>query len=60
MLSGNSHTLDLPVSNLQLHRFEQGASITACFPTLTAAQREFIKTGITEEEWNGMFAEDEV
>jgi hypothetical protein len=29
------------------------------FPHLSAGQREFLKTGITDEEWDELFAGDE-
>jgi len=30
--------------------------IQQIFPNLTAAQREFVKTGYTQEDWDQMFA----
>ena len=33
--------------------------IQEAFPTLSAAHREFLMTGITETEWNEIFKEDE-
>jgi len=33
--------------------------IQYAFPNLTTAEREFFMTGITEEEWNAMFPDDE-
>jgi hypothetical protein len=35
-----------------------GELIQNAFSTLDAGQREFIKTGITPEEWDQMFGED--
>lgn len=51
ILSGKSTTMDLPVTEEQLSRHEQGEFIQKAFPHLSADQREFIKTGITPDEW---------
>ena len=32
--------------------YDQGALLQDAFPTLGAPEREFIKTGVTAEEWN--------
>lgn len=58
MTSGIIREREINCSPLQMHWFEQGANIEACFPSLTAGEREFIKTGITEDEWNALFKED--
>lgn len=51
ILSGKSTTMDLPVTEEQLSRYEQGEFVQKAFPHLSADQREFIKTGITPDEW---------
>lgn len=52
LISKQLHTMELPVTPLQLKTYyEGGASIQDLFPDLTPEQREFIKTGITPEEW---------
>lgn len=57
-LSGDEHTLELPVTEEQLMRYEFGGIlIQDCFPQLTGPEREFIKTGITPDEWINMFGE---
>jgi len=43
--------MELPITNEQLNRWEQGELIQNVFPDLTPDQREFIMTGITGEEW---------
>lgn len=59
-ISGIERTLDLDVTPEQLDRYYiQGALLQEAFPNLTAGEREFIKTGITDEEWDSMFAEQE-
>lgn len=52
-LTGKSHTLDLPITEKQLEAYENGYGlIQDIFPDLTPEQREFIRSGITEEECN--------
>lgn len=54
-LSG-PHTMDLPVTQEQLDRYYSGGGlIQDVFPDLTKAQREFLMTGYTEEDWARMF-----
>lgn len=53
--TGTIHTLDLPVTEAQLEAYEQGMLLQDAFPNLSAGDREFIKTGITNDEWNSMF-----
>lgn len=49
---------ELPVTLQQLERFEKGVeTIQDIFPQLSADDREFIKTGITAEEWDNLFAD---
>ncbi len=39
--------------------WQTGMLIQDAFPTLDANQREFIKTGITPEEWEAAFGNEE-
>lgn len=39
--------------------YENGALLQNAFPNLSSAEREFIKSGITDEEWQSIFAEEE-
>lgn len=49
--------MDLNVTQEQLDQYESGdVLIQDVFPHLTPAEREFIMTGITEEEWNQFMA----
>lgn len=60
MISGKTRTLDLPVTAEQMAAFESGRMlIQDAFPHLSADDREFILTGITGEEWNDTFGDDE-
>lgn len=51
-------TIDLPITFDQLLRYEKGELLQNVFPNLTPSQREFIKTGITDNEWNETFNEE--
>ena len=56
-VSGITREFNLPVTIEQMGRFESGReTVQDIFPHLTADEREFIKTGITAEEWDKMFA----
>lgn len=60
IVSGVERTIDLPVTQEQLDRHSRGEGlIQDIFPDLTADQREFILTGITAEEWDNMFPEEQ-
>lgn len=58
-LTGITHTMDLPITEEQLKQWRDGALIQHCMGHLNADQREFILTGITPEEWDAEFEEDE-
>jgi hypothetical protein len=58
-LTGIHRVLDLPVTTEQLLAYERGALLQVAFPNLCSSDREFIKSGITGEEWLSIFAEDE-
>ena len=57
--SGETRTMDLDITQQQLIDYEKGMKIQYAFPNLTTAEHEFFMTGITEEEWNAMFPDDE-
>jgi hypothetical protein len=54
-MTGKVCTMDIPVTQEQLNLYAAGALLQNAFPNLTAGQREFIKTGITDEEWESLF-----
>jgi hypothetical protein len=60
--TGALNSMELPLTHREYDRgitkWEDGALIQVAFPTLTADQREFIKTGITPETWTNIFGED--
>ena len=49
------NTMDLPVTPDQVDAYMQGVLVQDAFPQLDAAQREFIKTGITDDIWDKVF-----
>ncbi len=53
--TGVTRTMDLPITDEQMAAFNAGALVQQAFPQLDKAQREFILTGATQEEWDAMF-----
>jgi len=59
MLTGETVSKELDVTQEQLDRYRQGRElIQNVFPHLSPADREFIKTGITQEEWDKICEDD--
>ena len=54
--SGIVRTLDLPVTQEQLDNWRSGVLIQNTMPNLTADQREFLMTGITD--WDNLSKEE--
>lgn len=57
--SGINRTMDQPVTAQQLEAYNCGALVQDAFSNLDADQREFIKTGITKEEWIEIYGPDD-
>lgn len=57
MISGVTRTLDVPVTEQQIEAWRSGLFIQDAMPGLSEAQREFLMTGITHDEW-AKFCED--
>ena len=55
--SGIVRTLDLPVTQEQLDNWRSGVLIQNAMPNLTADQREFLMTGITD--WDNLSKEEQ-
>jgi hypothetical protein len=55
MLSGTLTGRELDITPEQILDYESGALLQHAFPNLNADDREFFKTGITEEEWDAAF-----
>jgi hypothetical protein len=58
MFTGKTHTRDIPVTEEQLANWRLGMLIQDAMPNLSAEDREFIKTGVTPEEWDKVFGEE--
>ena len=52
--NGEINTINIDVTDEQVQAYMDGALIQNAFPQLTAGERGFIKTGITEESWEAM------
>jgi hypothetical protein len=49
--------MELDVTPEQMSLFEsRAATIQDIFPNLNQDEREFIKTGVTSDEWDSLFA----
>lgn len=57
--TGIEHTRDVLVSQRELNLWQSGTMIQNAMPNVSAEDREFIKTGITPEEWNETFSDEE-
>jgi hypothetical protein len=54
-ISGVTRSKELPVTQEQLDKWYNGELIQVAMPHLTDADREFIMSGIVDEEWNSVF-----
>ena len=54
MLSGNTSSMDIDVSQDQIDLWQGGSLIQNVMPDLSADEREFIMTGVTPEEWDSI------
>lgn len=50
-----TRTRELDVTDAQMENYAAGMFIQDAFPNLSPSDREFIKTGITDEEWDEAF-----
>lgn len=56
--SNKKTTLELDVTARQIASWEKGELIQDAMPNLTVGEREFIKTGVTPDEWDDIFGVD--
>lgn len=59
MVSGKVHAMDLDVTQDQIDAWNSGMYIQDAMPQLSDDEREFMMTGITPEEWDATFGEEE-
>ena len=58
VLSGVTRSRDIDVTEEEYDRWRSGVLIQRAMPHLSDVDREFIMTGITEEEWNAEMKEE--
>ena len=56
--SNKKTTLEIDVTARQIASWEKGELIQDAMPNLTAGEREFIKLGVTPDEWDDIFGVD--
>jgi hypothetical protein len=54
ILSGNVNVMDIDVTPTQIDAWKNGMLVQSAMPDLSADEREFIMTGITPKEWEGI------
>ena len=54
-VSGKRNQIDINVTREQIIAWEKGMLIQEAMPDITLDEREFIMSGITQDEWNKMF-----
>jgi hypothetical protein len=60
VLSDKMNTMDLPVTREQVNKWRtSGMLIQDVFPNLTPIQRQFLLSGVTEEEWEKAFGDED-
>jgi len=57
--SGKTNTMNIAVTQEQLDAWRSGTLIQHAMPHLSADEREFIMTGITPEEWDNVFGDED-
>lgn len=58
-VSGKTTTMEIDVTQSQLDSWESGELIQNAMSNLSPDEREFILTGITPEEWDSIFGEED-
>ena len=53
--SGKINTREIAVTETQLDAWSSGEHLQNAMPNLSADDREFIKAGITKDEWDSTF-----
>ncbi|WP_299821700.1 hypothetical protein [uncultured Jannaschia sp.] len=56
-LTGVEHTREIDLTPAQLAAWDGGELIQDAAPHLSDADREFVMTGITAEEWTAVFGD---
>jgi hypothetical protein len=53
--TGKENSMEINVTHKQLEAWHNGTLIHKAMPNLSADEREFIKTGITPQDWDTAF-----
>jgi len=59
IMSGIERTREIDVTEAQMELWNNGILIQKAMPNLSASDREFIMTGIVDEEWDTLKGEDD-
>jgi hypothetical protein len=60
VLTQQWNTMDLPVTARQIDEWKnKGRLIQDVFPNLSASQRQFLMSGVTEAEWEKAFGDED-
>jgi len=59
MFTGIERTLEFDITEEQYLALAAGKHIQDCMSNLSDSEREFIMTGVTEDEWNDVFGVEE-
>jgi hypothetical protein len=57
--TGEEVTRDLPISDEQYRSWERGTLMQHAMPGLSAADREWIMTGLTDQDFDAMEVEED-
>ena len=60
ILTGKQNVMFLPVTEVEIAKWlADGTLVQDAFPQLSDSAREFLMSGITPEEWDATFGDDE-
>lgn len=58
ILSGIAREMDLDITQEQIDQYNSGQHVQNAFPNLNEDEREFFISGITKEEWDDFFKDN--
>lgn len=59
IISGETNTMEIDVTPMQLSNWHNGMLVQDAMPHLNNDEKEFIMTGITPDEWEDEFSDDD-
>jgi len=60
IISGITRAIELEITNEQMLKWFQGTPVQIAMPHLSIDEREFIISGISKEEWEETFKNEEL